>query len=51
MDDEASDVSDAISDMDELNQRLDEAELNNQRCKQLNFYINENYIQKKKYIR
>ena len=44
MNDEASDVSDAMSDMDELNQPLGAAEPNNQRCKQLNLYINENFI-------
>ena len=44
MDDEASDVSDAISDTDELNQPLGEAEPNDQRHKELNLYINENYI-------
>ena len=36
MDDEASDVSNAIGDMDELNQPLGEAEPNDQRCKKLN---------------
>ena len=44
MDDKASDVSNAISDTDELNHPLGEAEPNNQRCKQLNLYINVNYI-------
>ena len=44
MNDEASDFSDAMRDMDELNQPLGEAEPNDQRCKQLNLYINENYI-------
>ena len=42
MNDEASDVSDAMSDTDELNQPLGESEPNEQRCKQLNLYINEN---------
>ena len=44
MNDEASDVSDAMSDTDELNQPLGEAEANDQRCKQVNLYMNENYI-------
>ena len=44
MNDEAPDVSDAMSDTDELNQPLGTAEPNNQRCKQLNLYIDENYI-------
>ena len=44
MDDEASDVRDTLSDTDELIQPLGEAVLNDQRCKQLNIYINENYI-------
>ena len=44
MDDEASGVSNAISDMDKLNQPLGEAEPNDHRHKQLNLYINENYI-------
>ena len=44
MDDEASDVGNAISDMDELNEPLGEAEPNDQRYKQLNLYINENNI-------
>ena len=44
MNDEASDVRDAMSDMDELNQPLDEAEPNGQRHKQLNLCINKNYI-------
>ena len=43
-DDKASDVTNAISDMDELNQPLGEAEPNDQRCKQLNLYTNESYI-------
>ena len=42
MNDEASDIGDAMSDTDELNQPLGEAEQNDQRCKQLNLYINEN---------
>ena len=29
---------------DELNQPIGEAEPNDQRCKQLNFYIHENYV-------
>ena len=44
MNDEASDIGDAMSDMDELNLPLGAAEPNGQRCKQLNLYINENYI-------
>ena len=44
MNDEASDVSDAMSDMDELNLPLGAVEPNDQRHKQLNLYINENYI-------
>ena len=44
MNDEASDISDAMTDTDELNLPLGAAEPTNQRCKQLNFYINENYI-------
>ena len=44
MNDEASDVRDAMSDMDELNQPLDEAEPNGQRHKQLNLCITKNYI-------
>ena len=44
MHDEASDVSDSMSDTAELNMPLGAAELNDQRCKQLNLYINENYI-------
>ena len=42
MDDEASDVGNAISDTDEFNQPLGEAEPTDQRCKQLNLYIKEN---------
>ena len=38
MNDEASDISNAMSDTDELNQPLGEAE------PKLNLYINENYI-------
>ena len=44
MNHEASDISDAISDMDELNLPLGAVEPNDQRCKQLNIYINEDYI-------
>ena len=44
MKDEASDISDAMSGTDELNQPLGEAEPHDQRCKQLNLYKNENYI-------
>ena len=51
MNDEASDIGDAMSDMDDLNQPLGEAEPNDQICKQLNLYIKKNYIKRKKYIR
>ena len=44
MNDEASDIGDALSDMDELNMPLGAVEPNDQRHKQLNLYINENYI-------
>ena len=44
MNDEACDISDAMSDTDELNQPLGEAEPNNQRHKQLNLCMNENCI-------
>ena len=44
MDDEESDVDDTISDTDELNQPIGEAEPNHRRHKQLNLYINENYV-------
>ena len=44
MNDEASDINDAMSDMDELNLPLGAVEPNNQRHKQPNLYINENYI-------
>ena len=46
--DEASDVSDAMSDMDELNLPLGAVVPNDQRCKQLNLDINDNYIYKGK---
>ena len=39
MDHAASDVGNAISDTDKLNQLLGAAEPNDQRCKQLNLYI------------
>ena len=44
MDDEASDVPKAISDIDELNHPLGEAEPNDQRHKQLKLYVNEKCI-------
>ena len=44
MNDEASDVSDTMSDTDEVNLPLGAAEPNDQSQKQLNLYINENYI-------
>ena len=44
MNDEVSDISDAMSDTEELNQPLGATEPNDQRHKQLNIYINENYI-------
>ena len=44
MNEEASDIGDAMSDIDELNMPLGEAEPNDQRHKQLNLDINENYI-------
>ena len=47
MDDEASDVNDALSETDKLNQPIGEAEPNDQRHKQLNHYINENYVYKR----
>ena len=44
MDDEASDIGNAMSNMDELIQPLGKAEPNDQRYKQLNLYINGNDI-------
>ena len=44
MDDEASDIDDALSDMDELIQPIGKAEPNDQRSEQVNLYINENYV-------
>ena len=43
MNDEASDIEDALSDMDELNQPIGEADPNDKRHKQLNIYIKEGY--------